>query len=163
PSTSAFARLFQFGMRLSMRSYTIGAAWWQGECGPFWGHNAVFRIAPFTAHCDLPLRPDGSHILSHDQVEATLMRRAGYEVRVLRDRARAWEQTPPTPAEFLRRDLRWCQGNMQYWPFLRWPGMKFVSRYQLIFAILMFIGSPAWIGMLVFGTLAAATTSDHSG
>jgi membrane glycosyltransferase len=54
PSTSAFARIFQFGMRLGMRSYTIGSAWWQGDCGPYWGHNAVLRLAPFTAHCALP-------------------------------------------------------------------------------------------------------------
>src|SRR6476660_7207269 len=37
PSTSAFARVFQFGMRLGMRSYTLGSAWWQGDCGPYWG------------------------------------------------------------------------------------------------------------------------------
>ena len=54
PSTSAFARLFQFGMRLGMRSYTIGSAWWQGDCGPYWGHNAVLRLKPFMAHCELP-------------------------------------------------------------------------------------------------------------
>src|SRR6266852_4381651 len=85
PSTSAFARLFQFGMRLSMRSYTIGSAWWQGDCGPYWGHNAVLRLAPFVAHCQLPVLPEdgpfGGHVLSHDQIEATLMRRGGYEVR----------------------------------------------------------------------------------
>ena len=55
PSTSAFARLFQFGMRLGMRSYTIGSAWWQGDCGPYWGHNAVLRLKPFIAHCELPV------------------------------------------------------------------------------------------------------------
>ena len=55
PSTSAFARMFQFGMRLGMRSYTIGSAWWQGDCGPYWGHNAVLRLEPFMAHCDLPV------------------------------------------------------------------------------------------------------------
>ncbi len=55
PSTSAFARLFQFGMRLGMRSYTIGSAWWQGDCGPYWGHNAVLRLEPFIAHCELPV------------------------------------------------------------------------------------------------------------
>ena len=55
PSTSAFARIFQFGMRLGMRSYTIGSAWWQGDCGPYWGHNAIMRLAPFIAHCHLPV------------------------------------------------------------------------------------------------------------
>jgi membrane glycosyltransferase len=160
PSTSAFARLFQFGMRLSMRSYTIGSAWWQGDCGPYWGHNAVIRLAPFIAHCRLPTLstagPFGGHVLSHDQVEATLMRRAGYEVRVLAEEDLGWEENPPTLVEFIRRDLRWCQGNMQYWSFLTLPGLKPVSRYQLVFAILMFLGSPAWIGLLVFGTLGTA-------
>ena len=160
PSTSAFARLFQFGMRLSMRSYTIGSAWWQGDCGPYWGHNAIVRLAPFMAHCDLPILSHGAlvsgHVLSHDQVEAVLMRRAGYEVRVLAEEGGSFEQNPPTLIEFIRRDLRWCQGNMQYWHFLVMPGLKPVSRYQLSFAILMFLGSPAWMGLLVVGTVAVA-------
>ncbi len=160
PSTSAFARVFQFGMRLGMRSYTTGSAWWQGDCGPYWGHNAVLRLGPFIAHCELPvLSQDGTearHILSHDQIEAALMRAAGYSVRVLPDEGLGWEENPPTLLEFIRRDLRWCQGNMQYWRFLIMPGLKPVSRYQLGLAILMFIGSPAWIGMLALGTLALA-------
>ena len=158
PSTSAFARVFQFGMRLGMRSYTIGSAWWQGDCGPYWGHNAVFRLGPFIAHCELPvMSQDGTearHILSHDQIEAALMRAAGYSVRVLPDERLGWEENPPTVLEVIRRDLRWCQGNMQYWRFLTMPELKPVSRYQIGLAILMFIGSPAWIGMLVLGTLA---------
>jgi membrane glycosyltransferase len=160
PSTSAFARLFQFGMRLSMRSYTIGSAWWQGDCGPYWGHNAIVRLAPFMAHCDLPILSQGAlvsgHVLSHDQVEAVLMRRAGYEVRVLAEEGGSFEQNPPTLIEFIRRDLRWCQGNMQYWHFLVMPELRPVSRYQLGFAILMFLGSPAWMGLLVLGTAAVA-------
>ena len=167
PSTSAFARLFQFGMRLGMRSYTIGSAWWQGDCGPYWGHNAVLRLKPFIAHCELPpLSGDGEderHILSHDQIEAVLMRAAGYEVRVLPQEDLGWEENPPTLIEFIRRDLRWCQGNMQYWRFLRLPGLAPVSRYQLVLAILMFIGSPAWIGLLVLGTLAAACADTPAG
>jgi membrane glycosyltransferase len=160
PSTSAFARLFQFGMRLGMRSYTIGSAWWQGDCGPYWGHNAVLRLEPFIAHCELPVvsknGADEDHILSHDQIEAVLMRRAGFDVRVVPEEDLGWEENPPTLIEFIRRDLRWCQGNMQYWRFLVLPGLKPVSRYQLAIAILMFIGSPAWIGMLVLGTLSLA-------
>src|SRR5450432_2982455 len=159
PSTSAFARVFQFGMRLGMRSYTIGSAWWQGDCGPYWGHNAALRLEPFIAHCALPVLNDGTedrHILSHDQIEAVLMRRAGYDVRVLPQEDLGWEENPQTLIEFIRRDLRWCQGNMQYWRFLWLPGLKPVSRYQLVLAILMFIGSPAWMGLLVLGTLACA-------
>lgn len=160
PSSSAFARIFQFGMRLGMRSYTIGSAWWQGDCGPYWGHNAILRLAPFMMHCHLPVLGKGAliggHVLSHDQVEAVLMRRAGYEVRVLPEEGASFEQNPPTMLEFIGRDLRWCQGNMQYWHFLTMPGLKAISRYQLAFALLMFLGSPAWIGLLVFGSIALA-------
>jgi membrane glycosyltransferase len=158
PSTSAFARVFQFGMRLGMWSYTTGSAWWQGDCGPHWGHNSVLRLRPFTAHCGMPEIPGrgplSGHVLSHDQIEAVLMRRSGYEVRVLVEENLGWEENPPTLLEFIRRDIRWCQGNMQYWRFLTLPGLKPVSRYQLAFAILMFLGSPAWMGVLVLGTVA---------
>ncbi|HEY2526678.1 MAG TPA: glucans biosynthesis glucosyltransferase MdoH [Xanthobacteraceae bacterium] len=160
PSTSAFARLFQFAMRLGMRSYTIGSAWWQGDCGPYWGHNALIRLAPFIAHCRLPLLSGNGtaegHILSHDQVEAALMRRAGYAVRVLPMEDGSWEANPPTLLEFIRRDLRWCEGNMQYWRLLTLRGLPAVSRCNLAVAILMFVQSPAWIGLFVLGTFSAA-------
>ena len=160
PSTSAFARIFQFGMRLGMRSWTIGSAWWQGDCGPYWGHNAAIRIAQFKAHCHIPKLPEGGvlggYVLSHDQIEAALMRRAGYDVRVLPEEDLGWEENPPTLIEYLRRDQRWTQGTLQYGHFLFRPGMQIVSRFQLAFAMLMFLGSPAWIGMLVVGTLAVA-------
>ncbi|MGH6738032.1 MAG: glucans biosynthesis glucosyltransferase MdoH, partial [Bradyrhizobium sp.] len=160
PSTSAFARIFQFGMRLGMRSWTIGSAWWQADCGPYWGHNAAIRLAPFIEHCHIPPLPGNGvlagHVLSHDQVEAALMRRAGYEVRVLPEDDLGWEENPPTLIEFIRRDQRWCHGNLQYGYFLIMPGMKLVSRFQLGFAMMMFLGSPAWIGLLVVGTLALA-------
>lgn len=152
PSRSAFTRLFQFGMRLGMRSYTMGSAWWQGDCGPYWGHNAVLRIKPFSEDCRLPVLVDrrgkSSFILSHDQVEAVLMRRAGYEVRVYPLEDQSYEENPPTLVEFIQRDLRWCAGNMQYVHLLSMPGLKFTSRVQLLLAILMFAGAPAWIVLL---------------
>ena len=82
-------------------------------------------------HCHLPVLGKGAliagHVLSHDQVEAVLMRRAGYEVRVLPEEGASFEQNPPTLIEFIRRDLRWCQGNMQYWHFLAMPGLQMRS------------------------------------
>jgi len=157
PAQSAFARIFQFGMRHGMRSYTMGATWWQGDCGPYWGHNALIRVAPFRRHCRLPVLPGkpplGGHILSHDQVEAAMMRRAGYEVRVIPVETESWEENPPTLMDYTKRDLRWCQGNMQYWPLLRLKGLRPTSRFQIFAAIMMYLGAPAWMLM----TLAAAS------
>jgi membrane glycosyltransferase len=162
PSTSAFARIFQFGMRLGMQSFTIGSAWWQADCGPYWGHNAALRIAPFKKYCEIPMLPGKGvlrgHVLSHDQIEAALMRRGGYDVRVLPEENLGWEENPPTLIEFIRRDLRWLQGTLQYGFFLFLPGLKFVSRFQLLFAMMMFLGSPAWIGLLIVGTFAIASS-----
>ena len=156
-ATSAFARIFQFGMRHGMRSFTMGSAWWQGDCGPYWGHNALIRGAAFRRHCRLPTLPGkpphGGHILSHDQIEAVLMRRAGYEVRVMPVETESYEDNPPTLMDFTKRDLRWCQGNMQYFPLLGMKGLKPVSRFQVFQAIMMYFGAPAWMLM----TVAAAS------
>jgi membrane glycosyltransferase len=156
PNASPFARVFQFGMRLGMRSYTLGSAWWQGDCGPYWGHNAILRLEPFVRDCELPALPGrgplSGAVLSHDQVEAVLMRRSGHEVRVLPVEDGSWEENPPTLLEFVRRDLRWCQGNMQYLRLLGLRGLLPVSRVQLVLAILMFAGSPAWLAMVLLAT-----------
>ena len=159
PAASAFVRIFQFGMRHSMRTHTTGIAWWQGPSGPYWGHNAIIRLAPFVAHCRLPLLPGdpplGGHVLSHDQVEAALMRAAGYEVRVIADEFESWEENPPSLPDFIKRDLRWCQGNVQYLRLLARPGLRPMGRFQLLNAIFMYLGAPFWVLMLIAGLLGA--------
>ena len=158
PSTSPFTRLFQYGMRLGMRSYTMGSAWWQADCGPYWGHNALIRLRPFMEFCDLPVLKNSSgvpsSILSHDLIEAVLMRRAGYEVRIYPQEDLSWEENPATLTEYIRRDLRWCEGNLQYRNLLTLPNLQPVNRYQLVLAIAMFLGSPAWIFLIFFCTIA---------
>lgn len=167
PSRSGFARIFQFGMRHGMRPYTMGSAYWAGDCGPFWGHNALVRIAPFKDHCHLPVLPGkpplGGQILSHDQVEAVLMRRAGFEVRVLPQECGSYEDNPPTLLEFTRRDLRWCQGNMQYWALLGLERLKPMSRFQLLWAIMMFIGVPAFTAIIALAALKPLDGEDMAG
>lgn len=153
PSRSAFARIFQFGMRQGMRAYTMGATWWAGDCGPFWGHNALVRIAPFVAHCALPTLRDGSPILSHDQLEAALMRRGGFEVRILPVECGSFEENPPTLLDFIQREARWCRGNMQYLQLLATPSLASMSRFHLVWAISMFIGAPAWTAIIVLAAL----------
>lgn len=159
PAESGFARLFQFGMRHGMRSFTMGSAWWSADCGPYWGHNALIRTRPFVAACELPVLPGraplGGHVLSHDQLEAVFMRRADYEVRVIPVETRSYETNPPTLLEFQKRDLRWCQGNMQYFRFLFAPGLKPVSRFQILQAILMYFAPLAWIAMTIAATAKA--------
>ncbi len=155
PSLSPFARIFQFGMRQGMRPYTVGSAWWQGDEGPYWGHNAILRVAPFREQCGLPILPGrppfGGEVLSHDQVEAVLMRRAGYEVRVLPVEDGSFEENPPTLPDFLKRDLRWCQGNLQHTRLLGMPGVRPLGRLQMALGILMYLAAPLWLGFLAVG------------
>ncbi len=159
PARAFFTRVFQFGMRHGMRAYTTGSAWWTGDCGPFWGHNALIRLAPFARSCNLPVLPGdgplGGHVMSHDQVEAVLMRRAGYHVRVIAEEGESWEENPPSLPDFIRRELRWCQGNMQYFQLIGMRGLKMMSRVQLGLAILMYLGAPAWMAFLVLGAGSA--------
>ena len=159
PARTVFARAFQFGMRASMRSYSMGAAWWAGDNGPYWGHNAAIRISAFRDHCHLPTVPGGAPlggaVLSHDLYEAVLMRKGGYEVRVLPEEGGSWEDNPASLPEFLRRNLRWCQGNMQYLRLIGSPGLPFLGRVNLMIAILMYAGAPAWMTFMVAGAVQA--------
>ena len=163
PSESAFARILQFGARHGMRSFTMGSAWWQADCGPFWGHNALVRVKPFADHCDLPVLPGnpplGGYVLSHDQVEAALMRAADYEVRVMPVEAESWEDNPPTLLDFLKRDMRWCQGNMQYFQLLSLPNLKLTSQIQLVVATMGYISAAAWILMVTVAAVKSVTGS----
>jgi len=153
PTQALFPRLFQFGMRAGMRVWATGQAWWQGAEGPYWGHNAIVRIAPFRAHCRLPPLADGSTILSHDQVEAALIAGAGWGVRVLPSEDGSHEGNPPALPEFIQRDARWLAGNLQYLRLLAAPGLRPMGRWQLAQAVLMFVVAPLYV---IFGAACAA-------
>ncbi len=156
PAEAAFPRLFQFGMRAGMRVWATGQAWWQGDAGPYWGHNAALRVAPFRAHARLAALPDGSPILSHDQVEAARLRAAGFAVCVWADDAGSWERNPPTLPDFLARDARWLAGNLQYGHLLRAPGFRPMGRWQLLQAMLLFAGAPLYVAMFALACAAVA-------
>jgi len=153
PATAAFPRLFQFGMRAGMRAWATGQAWWQLDAGPYWGHNAVLRIAPFRKHAKLETLPDGSRILSHDMVEGVRVQAAGWAVRCLPAEDGSMEANPPAMPEFLKRDERWGAGNMQYLQLLRLPNFTAMGRLQLVQAILLFAGAPLYALMLLAAAL----------
>jgi membrane glycosyltransferase len=157
PALSAFPRLFQFGMRTGMRTWATALSWWQGDECVYWGHNAVVRIAPFRAHCRLPLLPGGRHILSHDQIEAAMLRGAGWGIRLLPEEDGSYEANPPALPEFMRRELRWLAGNFEYRHLVLMPGLRPMGRWQLIQAILLFACTPFYLTFLAASAWAAAT------
>jgi membrane glycosyltransferase len=159
PTAAPFPRLFQFGMRHGMRCYAAGIAWWQGPDGPYWGHNAIIRIAPFRDHAALPVLANGARILSHDQVEAALLRGAGWEVRLDPLEQGSYEANPPSLLEFMRRDVRWMAGNLQYVALLRLPLFSWTGRIQLVLAILLFLFSPI-VAAIALAALVNALDAD---
>ncbi len=157
PATSAFPRLFQFGMRAGMRTWATALAWWQGDESCYWGHNAVLRIAPFRTHCQLPLLPGGRHILSHDQIEAAMLAGAGWGVRLIAVEEGSAEANPPALPEFVRREMRWLAGNLEYRHLLSMPGLRPMGRWQLIQAILLFGCAPFYLIFMLAAAWAAVT------
>ena len=162
-----WSRLQQFAMSLYGPIFAAGACFWQQEESNFWGHNAIIRLAPFMQHCALPELPGrssiGSRPMSHDFVEAALMRRAGWEVHLAEDLDGSYEETPPTVVEHLKRDRRWCQGNLQHWPLALARGFKPITRFHFLHGIFSFLASPLLLLVLILGfvkNLTAAPFSD---
>jgi membrane glycosyltransferase len=107
--------------------------------------------------------PLAGYILSHDQLEAALLRRAGFAVRVLAEESDSHEENPPSLADFVRRELRWCNGNMQYLRLLGLPGLLPVGRVQLYLAIQMYLSPPAWMLFIILGAWQAADPAQYAG
>jgi membrane glycosyltransferase len=129
--------------------------YWQLGESHYWGHNAIIRVEPFMKHCALaPLPGRGGlsgEILSHDFVEAALMRRAGYHVWLVNDLQGSYEQQPPNLLEELQRDRRWCQGNLQNARLLAEPGLHRVHRAMLVTGALAYLSAPLWLGFVLMG------------
>ncbi len=154
---SVFARLQQFAGRLYGPMLARGIAWWFGTESNYWGHNAAIRVKAFAAHAGLPelsgRKPFGGHILSHDFVEAALMRRAGWGVVMAPSLPGSYEETPPSITEFAARDRRWCQGNLQHLKVLPARGLHPVSRLHFLIGIGAYITAPMWFVFLIIGIL----------
>lgn len=158
--SSLFARAQQFAASLYGPIFMEGFAWWSQDDGNYWGHNAIIRTDAFLRHCGLaPLPgkpPLGGEILSHDFVEAALMRRAGYKVRLAHDLNGSYEECPPTLVAFAQRDQRWCQGNLQHLRLIIARGLRPVSRFHFVSGVMSYLSSPIWLLFLTIGVAAAA-------
>jgi membrane glycosyltransferase len=154
-----FGRLQQFAAGVYGPTWAAGLSWLQDGEGNYYGHNAILRIAPFVEHCRLPLLPGraplGGHVLSHDFVEAALMRRAGWCVYLVADLGGSFEEPPPTLVDFAARDRRWCQGNLQHARLLSMPGLHLMSRLHLLMGVMSYLSAPLWILLLLLSTAEA--------
>jgi len=152
------ARAQQFAGRVTGRLFTAGMQYWQLGESHYWGHNAIIRVEPFMKHCALaPLPGRGGlsgDILSHDFVEAALMRRAGYHVWLVPDLAGSYEQQPPNLLEELHRDRRWCQGNLQNARLVAEPGLHAVHRAMLVTGAMSYLSAPLWLAFVLLGTVS---------
>jgi membrane glycosyltransferase len=155
--STLFARMQQFAGRVYGPLIAEGIAWWHGGEGNYWGHNAIIRTAAFASAAGLPdlpgRKPWGGHIMSHDFVEAALMRRAGWAIHMVPWLRGSYEESPPSLMDLAVRDRRWCQGNLQHMAVLPTRGLHFVSRLHLLTGIGSYITAPIWLIFLVTGVL----------
>ena len=156
---TVFARLQQFASRLYGPIFAAGLNYWQQGEGNYWGHNAIIRVAPFIEHCSLPelpgVEPFGGRILSHDYVEAALMRRAGWSVWLAVDLDGSYEECPGNLIDFAKRDRRWLQGNLQHTWLVTARGLHAANRLHLALGILAYLASPLWCAFLVVSSIIA--------
>ncbi|XOC81587.1 glucans biosynthesis glucosyltransferase MdoH [Microvirga sp. M2] len=158
-----FARLQQYAARVTGPVIAMGLSVWMGRDGNYWGHNAIIRTKAFAAHAGLPdLRgkpPFGGHILSHDFVEAALLRRAGWDVYMLPDLEGSYEESPPSLIDLSARDRRWCQGNLQHMRVVTAKGLKLPTRQHFATGIMSYLASPFWLFQLIVGIALVLQTT----
>jgi len=157
-----FARWHQFASAVYGPVASAGLRWWSGTESTFWGHNAIIRVRAFAESCGLPALPEdsllGGHIMSHDMVEAALLRRRGWAVHMVSMPEGSYEEFPPTMIDHAIRDRRWCQGNLQHLRLLDVAGFHWVSRLQLLMGASAYLTSPLWLlllGAAIFEQLRA--------
>jgi membrane glycosyltransferase len=153
------AQAQQFAASVYGPVLAAGLAWWTGAEGTYWGHNAIIRCDAFMQSAGLPRLPGapplGGYILSHDFVEAALLRRAGWKVVIADDLQGSYEASPSTLVDLSLRDRRWCQGNLQHARLLWTKGLHWVSRFHLLTGMFTFLSSPFWL-LFIVATLALA-------
>ncbi|MBB1498534.1 glucans biosynthesis glucosyltransferase MdoH [Paracoccus sp. MC1862] len=155
-----FSRVIQFAGRVYGPPIARGVAAWSGDNGNFWGHNAMIRVPAFAACCGLPELPGappwGGTVLSHDFVEAALLRRAGWKVRLDWDLRASYEGCPPTLLDMAVRERRWAQGNLQHLRLVGARGFTAISRVHFAVGVLGFLMSPVWLAMILVGLALTA-------
>ncbi|AGM41228.1 glucosyltransferase MdoH [Spiribacter salinus M19-40] len=152
---TVLGRLQQLAASLHARNLAAGLAFWQGNSTNYWGHNAIVRLSDFLDCCGLPPLPGeaplGGDIMSHDYVEAALMRRHDRGVYVLSEIEGSYEGMPGNLVDDLKRERRWCQGNLQHLRLLFRPGWRLISRLNFLVGALAYVNAPLWLALVGLG------------
>ncbi|MGX9355555.1 glucans biosynthesis glucosyltransferase MdoH [Roseobacteraceae bacterium S113] len=157
-----FGRMQQFSNAVYGWLLAEGLALWSQREGNYWGHNAIIRTRAFAAAARLPyLGARETLILSHDFVEASMLRRAGWSVRFLPFAEGSYEETPQTLIDYALRDRRWCRGNLQHLRLLASRGFHSVSRFHLLQGAVAFLMSPAWFLMTLLWAFAGVMPGEE--
>ena len=155
--TSLFARVQQFASRLYGPMLSEGLAWWSGSEGNYWGHNAIIRTRAFAEQAGLPRlpgrKPFGGEILSHDFVEAALLRRGGWDVRMAPQLYGSFEECPPSLPDLIVRERRWCQGNLQHSIVIAARGLHWNSRLHMMRGVSAYLTAPLSLTFILSGAL----------
>ena len=155
-STTLFGRLVQFAGCLYSPMLATGQSFWQTDAANYWGHNAIVRVRAFADHCNLPVLrgspPLGGAILSHDFVEAALMRRAGWQVYLLPSIGGSYEEVPDNILDYAKRDRRWTQGSLQHLRLLPARGLHAMNRLHFLLGAMGYVSSSLWLLMLLAST-----------
>jgi len=156
-ANSIFSRVQQFANNVYGRVLADGLERWCGNEANYWGHNAIVRTRAFAACAGLPkLSGKGALsgiIKSHDFVEAALLRRAGWSVQLVPSIEETYEEIPQTLIDYVLRDRRWCQGNLQHLRLIMTPGLHGASRFHMIQGAMSYIASVVWFALLLLWTV----------
>jgi membrane glycosyltransferase len=155
-----YARVQQFATGVYGPLFTAGLHFWQFGESHYWGHNAIIRVAPFMEHCAIGRLPGrgalSGEILSHDFVEAALMRRAGWGVWIAYDLTGSYEEMPPNLIDELSRDRRWCQGNLMNFRLFWMRGLHPAHRAVFMTGVLAYLSAALWFTFLILSTILLA-------
>jgi membrane glycosyltransferase len=154
------ARIQQFAASVYGPLFAAGLHFWQLGESHYWGHNAIIRVEPFMRYCALRRLPGkgvfSGEILSHDFVEAALMRRAGWGVWIAYDLPGSYEEMPPNLMDEIKRDRRWCQGNLMNFRLVTLEGVHSVHRAVFMTGVMAYASAPLWFAALVLATALLA-------
>ncbi|CAM3906939.1 glucans biosynthesis glucosyltransferase MdoH [Vreelandella rituensis] len=168
---SMFGRMVQFAATLYSPMLAVGQSFWQGDAANFWGHNAIIRTHAFMAHCGMPTlsgpAPWGGYLLSHDFVEAALLRRGGWKVLLDTHWGESFEGLPGNLLDYANRDRRWLQGNLQHLRLLGGSGLHPLNRLHFLLGAFSYMASLLWLLIvafyqvdIIFATPGSATVRD---